>query len=171
MNNLVALDLLQTQTIANAIKEAWDNGDAIFVIDPRLSQAEKQKLIERIRPHTLISSTSKQYLKQSVPVMPGDALLVASSGTSGQPKVASFTFDSLKASRDMVNAKLNVDVKNDHFLACIPLAHVGGLGVVVRSILSNVKFTIIERPKRTLIENVKDAKCFCKSIGREDIWT
>ncbi len=157
MNNLVALDLPQTQTFADAIKEAWNNEDAVFVIDPRLSQTEKQKLLERFRPHTLIRSTSKEHLKHPVPVMSGDALLVATSGTTGQPNGAIFTFKSLMASRDLVHARLNVDIKNDHFLACIPLAHVGGLGVVVRSILSNVKFTILESPKRALIESVEDA--------------
>src|SRR3546814_3886257 len=64
------------------------------------------------------------------PVDQGDALVVATSGTTGTPKGVVLTHDAVLASALATSAALGVDPAADRWLACLPLAHVGGLSVL-----------------------------------------
>ncbi len=74
---------------------------------------------------------------------PGDALVVATSGTTGDPKGVVLTHDALAAHARAVHARLAVDPATDRWLACLPLAHMGGLGVVVRSLVDDVGLDLL----------------------------
>jgi len=63
----------------------------------------------------------------------GDALVVATSGTTGVPKGVVLTHDAVIASAVATSARLGV-TDDDVWLACLPLSHVGGLSVVTRAI-------------------------------------
>ena len=67
-----------------------------------------------------------------MPVEDGDALVVATSGTSGQPKGVVLTHDAVGASARATSARLGIDPTRHTWLACLPLAHIGGLAVVTR---------------------------------------
>ena len=71
----------------------------------------------------------------------GDALVMATSGTTGRAKGVVLTHEALKASADSSNQALGASA-NDHWLACLPLAHIGGLSVVVRALLGGSKLTV-----------------------------
>jgi O-succinylbenzoic acid--CoA ligase len=73
-------------------------------------------------------------------VEPGDALVLATSGTSGAPKGVVLTHAALEASARATNAALAVDPATDRWLSCLPLAHVGGLSVVTRALLTGTRF-------------------------------
>ena len=75
------------------------------------------------------------------PVEPGDALVVATSGSTGQPKGVVLTHDAVAASAGATNARLGVG-PDDHWLACLPLAHVGGLSVVTRALHAGTRLTV-----------------------------
>ena len=68
------------------------------------------------------------------PVEPGDALVVATSGTTGAPKGVVLTHDAVAASARATSARLGV-TSDDTWLACLPLSHVGGLSVVTRALV------------------------------------
>jgi O-succinylbenzoic acid--CoA ligase len=71
----------------------------------------------------------------------GDALVVATSGTSGEPKAVVLTHDAIAASARASNAALGVDPSTDAWLVCLPLAHIGGLSVVTRALHADTPFT------------------------------
>ncbi len=75
------------------------------------------------------------------PVEPGDALVVATSGASGTPKGVVLTHDAVAASARATNARLGVSAE-DHWLACLPLSHVGGLSVVTRALAARTRLTV-----------------------------
>jgi O-succinylbenzoic acid--CoA ligase len=52
------------------------------------------------------------------------------------------THAALAASADATSARLRVDRAADHWLACLPLAHVGGLSVVTRALLTGTRLTV-----------------------------
>ena len=54
---------------------------------------------------------------------------MATSGSTGEPKGVVLTHDAVAASARRRSARLGVTA-DDHWLACLPLAHVGGLSVV-----------------------------------------
>ena len=74
-------------------------------------------------------------------VEPGDALVVATSGSSGQSKGVVLTHDGVRASAEATSRRLGV-TPSDHWLACLPLSHVGGLSVVTRALHTGTALTV-----------------------------
>lgn len=79
------------------------------------------------------------------PLSEGDALVMATSGSTGEPKAVIHTHASVAASATATNSALAVDPSTDRWLACLPLAHIGGLSVVLRSMHSKTPVTIHPR--------------------------
>ena len=118
------------------IKEAWDCGDAVFPLDQRAPQEMRRKLLEAAAP-TVIATSQGDTSWKGTPVDTGDALVVASSGTTGEPKCIVLTMDALHASARATHAFLNASAQ-DKWLCCLPPSHVGGFGVLARAILSDI---------------------------------
>lgn len=106
----------------------WDEGNAAFPVDQRLPDEAKAKLMASMRVGDEVD--------------PGVALVVATSGSTGDPKGVVLTHDAVAASAAATSKRLEVD-NNDHWLACLPLAHVGGLSVVTRALHTNTKLTVL----------------------------
>ncbi len=75
-------------------------------------------------------------------VEPGDALVVATSGSTGAPKGVVLTHDAVMASAVATSDRLGVRA-DDHWLACLPLSHVGGLSVVTRALQTDTTLTVL----------------------------
>jgi O-succinylbenzoic acid--CoA ligase len=71
-----------------------------------------------------------------------DALVVATSGSTGAPKGVVHTHSALRAASAITSAALH-DNEQVHWLACLPLSHIGGFGVVSRAIHSETALTIL----------------------------
>lgn len=112
------------------LTRAWDQGDAVLPVDPRLPAPARAAVLEAAR--------------LDEPVEPGDALVVATSGTTGAPKLAVLTHDAVAASAAASSAALAVEPEADRWLACLPLAHVGGLSVVTRALLTGTPLTVLD---------------------------
>jgi O-succinylbenzoic acid--CoA ligase len=76
-------------------------------------------------------------------VTEGDALVVATSGSTGSPRGVVLTHDALRASATATSRRLGVDPRRHRWLACLPLAHIGGLAVVTRSLLTTTPLTVL----------------------------
>ena len=125
----------------DAVQRAWSDGDAVLPVDPRLPEPAIDRLLESMRIHE--------------PVVPGDALVVATSGTSGEPKGAVLTHDAIRASAQATSRRLAVDRDRDRWLVVLPLAHIGGLSVVTRSLLTPTPITFdADDPGATLVSMV-----------------
>ncbi len=118
---------------------AWRLRCAALLISPKISFRERQILLERIKPAFIAP--------ESLPDLPFDAspdafldldvpaLLLQTSGSSGIPKLASFTLAQLLDSANTVASALAAK-PGDSWLLSIPLHHVGGLGVALRAFAS-----------------------------------
>lgn len=137
MTRLVALALPGGPAYVEAIKRVWADGDAIAPIDLRLPSAERDQVISVLQPSAIIEADGEpRSIPGGVPLERGDAAVVATSGTSGRPKAVIHTHDSIKASAEATSSALTVDPTSDKWLACLPLAHIGGLAVVLRSLVT-----------------------------------
>ena len=99
-------------------------------LDVLLATMAPDELVE-IRPNGNILRTP---LDRARPVEPGDALVVATSGTTGTQKGVVLAHDAVAASALATSTRLDVDPDRHRWLACLPLSHVGGLSVVTRAL-------------------------------------
>lgn len=89
-----------------------------------------------MRPTLLVGASGDRRRLDGDGVETGDALVIATSGTTGTPKGVVLTHAAVEASARATSSFLGVDPAVDRWLACLPLAHVGGLSVVTRALVS-----------------------------------
>jgi O-succinylbenzoic acid--CoA ligase len=145
MPELVGLDLAAGQGFVDALRATWEAGDAVLPLDPRLPRPALESVVAALRPSVIVDRDGARRLPDGVPVEAGDALVVPTSGTTGTPKGVVLTHDAVAASAAATSARLGVDPARDRWLACLPLAHIGGLSVVTRALASGVPCTVLER--------------------------
>ncbi len=103
---LVALDQPGGPEFVDALRRIWDAGDAAFPVDQRLPAAARATI------------GSAMGVGDDVDV--GDALVVATSGSTGAPKGVVLTHDAIAASAEATSRRL--DVTSRRSLAGVPAA-------------------------------------------------
>ena len=146
---LVALTCSRRNTAA-AISKVWEAGHAFAPIDVRLTQDQQQAQLERLQPEFVISDdleivphTSSNETSPLTPLQQGDALVIETSGSTGEPKQVIHTHDSLMASAKGTSALLEV-TDEDKWLSCLPFNHIGGLAVLLRHLLVETPIEVSE---------------------------
>lgn len=137
VNELVCLDMPSGQAFVDRLTQAWSQGDAVFPLDQRLPQRAREIVLKAVRP-TVIATADADRFVSGHKVETGDALVVATSGTTGAPKAAILTHDAVVASATATSQRLGVTT-DDCWLACLPASHVGGLSVITRALLSGTR--------------------------------
>jgi O-succinylbenzoic acid--CoA ligase len=145
MPDLVAVDLPAGQAFVDALHRAWDRGDAVLPVDHRLSRPAVDRLLDGLRPATVVDGDGDHPRTDGLPVIDGDALVVATSGTTGEPKGVVLTHAAVEASARASSRRLGVDPAGDRWVACLPLAHIGGLSVLTRALATGTPYTLLER--------------------------
>ena len=145
MPDLVAIDLPGGPAFVAALRKVWDAGDAALPVDQRLPEPARRHLFERLGPHEVIGPDGARTATGTggEPVEPGDALVVATSGTTGEPRGVVLSHAAVEAHARGVHEVLSVDAAADRWLACLPLAHVGGLGVVTRALVTGTPLDVL----------------------------
>jgi O-succinylbenzoic acid--CoA ligase len=155
VRRLVALAMPGGPAFAEALRACWDDGDAVLPLDTRLSDSARTRIVEALRPSVVIdASGSSSTVADGEAVEEGDALVVATSGTTGEPKGVVLTRGAVEASARATSARLGADPSRDRWLACLPLAHVGGLSVLTRAIVTG---TPVEVQPRFSLEGARAA--------------
>ena len=149
MARLIVLDAVGDPFVTG-LRRAWDAGDAVLPLDPRLPGPARASVLAAARPDD--------------PVEAGDALVVATSGTDGEPKLAVLTHDAVLASALATSDRLGVDPEADRWLACLPLAHVGGLSVVTRALVTGTPCTVHEHFDVDGVQAAARAGCTVTSL-------
>lgn len=119
------------QAFADALRRAWDHGDAVLPVDPRLPPGAAEDLVRSMRV--------------GEPVDHDAALVVPTSGTTGRPKGVVLTHGNVAASAEATSGFLGVDPARHRWLACLPLSHVGGLSVVTRALHTGTALDVHDR--------------------------
>jgi O-succinylbenzoic acid--CoA ligase len=151
---LVALDLPGGVGFVDALQAIWDTGDAAAPLDPRLPAVARRTMLDALRPNRIVGSDGEQHvLSGGVPVDEGDALVIATSGTSGAPKGVVLTHGALIASARATTERLGLDPSRHTWLACLPLAHIGGLSVVTRALITETPLVVMPGFDTDLVED------------------
>lgn len=135
------------------------SGASFLPIDVRLSASEQERLIDLARPSVVVRPFEETVLADAAPIDPERAwAVVATSGTSGEPRLAQLSRASvgsaLAASLDALDASAF-----DPWVSCLTPAHIGGLLVLLRGILTSSKIIVQEgfEPGRLLAEAPRGA--------------
>ena len=144
MGELVALDLPGGRAFVDALQRLWERGDAVLPVDQRLPRPAVIALLTAMGASSVVDAGGEHILDGGTPTEPGDALVMATSGSTGTPKGVVLTHDAVTASALATSARLGVTA-DDHWLACLPLAHVGGLSVITRALRTGTRLTVLPR--------------------------
>ena len=143
MPELVALDLPGGAAFVEAVQRVFESGDAVAPLDRRLPGPGARDQLAALRPTAVLDeSGERRSLSDGEPVEPGDALVMATSGTTGDPRGVVLTHDAIAASARASSARLGIDPTRHHWLACLPLAHIGGMSVVLRALVTDTPLTV-----------------------------
>src|SRR5205807_3196275 len=124
--DLVAIRLPDGAAFAAALDAAWEAGEAVLPVRPNLPGPEVRSILGELRPCRLVEPDGVTPLPDAMPVEPGTALVVPTSGTTGAPKGVELTHDALAASALGTIARLGL-TGADRWLCCVPTSYVAGL--------------------------------------------
>lgn len=154
--HLVALDLPGGPEFVDALRRAWDAGDAVLPLDRRLPPDRRAELLDRMAPRVVVEPAgTTDRARTARPVGDDDALVVATSGTTGDPRGVVLTHAAVAASATASSARLGVTA-DDHWIACLPLSHVGGLSVVTRALHVGSGLTVLPGFDAEAVQDVAD---------------
>lgn len=142
MSQLVAIDLPGGPAFVDAVRRAWDAGDAVMPVDGRLPGESRDALLREMAPGLIVDGAGTHRLPGGLPIEPGDALVMPTSGSTGRPKGVVLTHDALAASAAATSARLGATA-GDHWLACLPLAHIGGFSVITKALHTGSGLTVL----------------------------
>ena len=132
--DVVAVTLPPGEAWRDIAGEAWASEAALLPVDHRLPAPAVRDLLARGAPTVLVSEDGWRRMTAGRPADPALALVVATSGSSGRPRLVELTRSAVETA---VSASLHAlgAGPGDGWVSCLPPAHIGGLLVVLRGVL------------------------------------
>jgi O-succinylbenzoic acid--CoA ligase len=130
--------------MAARLNELWDGGFAALPLSPSLAVAEVSALLDGLKPARIEDESGTTDLPGGLPVAEGVAVVIATSGASGKPKGVELSLDALEWSARAYAERLGTG-PGERWLGCLPLSHIGGLGILIRSRLAGTEPVIHDR--------------------------
>jgi O-succinylbenzoic acid--CoA ligase len=151
--------------LLEALSAALDgSGPAILPLDPSLPGARLAGLLDAFAPSAVETTEGTKRIASATagrPASPGVrpdvAVVLATSGSTGQPKGAQLSAAALLASARASLGRLGA-ADGQRWLCCLPAFHMAGLGVLVRSLLTGVRPAVVDAGQLTA-QNLAAADC------------
>jgi O-succinylbenzoic acid--CoA ligase len=138
------------------LRAGRDRGFAVLPIHVRLAAAEREQLLARAKPTVVVDSDGVRRL-DGIPADPEIALVIATSGSSGGPRLAELPRSAVEAAVRASAAVIGADARG-RWVSCLPLAHIGGMLVVYRHLLLGAPLTFRSRLTRGVVAALPDAR-------------
>jgi O-succinylbenzoic acid--CoA ligase len=127
--------------ILEALPAAFDGtGPALLPLDPALPPSRLTALLEAFAPSVVETAQgSERYLpaRPAPGVGEDTALVIATSGSTGQPKGTELSAGALLASARASLRRIGAG-PGERWLCCLPTFHIAGIQVLVRSLLAGI---------------------------------
>jgi o-succinylbenzoate---CoA ligase len=149
---LVAVDLPPGPAWLDVVADLWDEGAAILPIDARLTDRDRRAIVGLARPASIVTAGDEVLFADPAPPQPDRAgLVIATSGTGGAPKLVELSRAATIAALELSFAALGPAVGGDAldraepWVCCLSPAHIGGMLVLMRHVVSGAPVTVLER--------------------------
>lgn len=140
---LLALDVPPGPVWGDLVRRCWDARVAFLPLDPRLAARERDRIIDVAQPTAVLDAAGDLTpFASPAPVDRALAVVSATSGTAGRPKLVEL---SRAAVRDAIDASSSVLDVSTPWICVLPPAHVGGLLVLLRAAVGGTEVDIRER--------------------------
>jgi o-succinylbenzoate---CoA ligase len=154
--DLVAVAMPPSRAWLPVLRVAREVGAAVLPVDVRLSAQERAGLFALAQPTISVGTQGVRRL-EGVPAGDGIGLVIATSGTSGHPRLVELTRDAVVAAIRASAAAIGAG-GGDRWLSCLPLAHIGGLLVPYRHLLLGAPVTFRRRVTPAVLAALPDAR-------------
>jgi O-succinylbenzoic acid--CoA ligase len=141
--------LLEPADLLAPLAAALDGtGPAVLPLDPALPPGQIAQLIAELGPDALLTPDGLRRTGRDGAgrlAAEGTAVVIVTSGSTGRPKgvelSAAALLHSARASLDRIGAR-----PGERWLCCLPVSHVAGIQVLVRSLVAGTEPVIAGRP-------------------------
>lgn len=145
MTQVVALAVEQGPGFVDLLRREWGHGHAVAVLAPGLPDAERERVLAAVRPTHVVDDAGKRLRPGGVEAEAGDALVMTTSGSTGEPRAVVLTHRAVEASARLTSDALAIDPGSDRWLCCLPVWHIGGMSVITRSLATGTALTVHPR--------------------------
>ena len=135
--DVVAVQLPPGEVWPEIAAKTWSVDAALLPVDDRLPRRATRALLARAEPTVLITAEGWRRMPEGRPADPSVALIVATSGSSGRPRLVELARSAVEAAVPASLRALGAGA-GDGWVSCLPPAHVGGMLVVLRGLLGGV---------------------------------
>jgi len=156
-NRPVALEATSTLDALCALFTAVTLQRPVVPLHPRTSAAFRQRMIDRsgavdLTPHTTPTSTNTDVVWPSLRHRSATLALIATSGSTGEPKLAVLSRQAFEAAATASAQRLGWR-DDDRWLLALTFAHVGGLSVLLRC-LAAIRTIVVAPPEADPFERL-----------------
>ncbi len=149
IGELLAVDMPPGPAWVDVVHRCWSEGVAFLPLDTRWTPAERRRVMDLAQPAAVLDPIGETTVFGGAgPIAPDVALVVATSGTGGEPKLAEIPRSAVAAAVRGSTEALDGDEppSDEHtWVACLTPAHVGGLLVMLRAELTGTSLVVHER--------------------------
>jgi long-chain acyl-CoA synthetase len=153
--DVVALRLPNTWGFAAALWGGLALGATVAPLNPLLAAEERTRILDHLAPKTVVDAVEplETAALPAAPDVTAPAVILYTSGTTGQPKGAVLSHAALTAANESWAGPVMALSEADRVLAALPLAHSFGLnGALLAPLLAGAAVVLQERfsPEETL---------------------
>jgi o-succinylbenzoate---CoA ligase len=140
------------------------SGPAILPLDAALPAARLRQLIDVFAPDAVAGPDAVTTLRSDErKTEPDTAVIIATSGSTGEPKGVELSAAALLHSARASLARLGAQ-PGQRWLCCLPVTHVAGLQVLVRSLVSGTEPVIADAADKTAVAAAVQDGCAHVSV-------
>jgi O-succinylbenzoic acid--CoA ligase len=140
LHAVLVAGVMDAARLVEPLARALDGtGPAILPLDADLPAARMRQLIDVFQPNVVIDAGGEATVRSISPgISPGTAVIITTSGSTGEPKGVELSAGALSHSARASLARVGAR-PGERWLLCLPPSHVAGVQVLVRSLLSGTE--------------------------------
>jgi O-succinylbenzoic acid--CoA ligase len=152
-DELVVIDLPPGPAWVELVTRLWLEEVPFLPLDHRLTERERREIVDRARPHFVHDAAGETLLADAVPVTPGVAIVMPTSGTAGDPKLVELHRVAVVVAVTRSAKRLGATPGAPWICPLTP-SHIGGLLVLLRAAILGAPVTMHERfdPQRLVYD-------------------